>query len=368
MKRLRFQLANVALIGVSVAVALVLLEAGLRLADGVPLTRFPNFVHERVNLLKINLAVRYDAVLGWTLAPNIHGKSPKLTFTTDEHGNRLPSTEPRPLPLGGIVAVGDSFTAGSEVSDGESWPAVLEQLQGVPVVNAAAGAWGADQIVLQAERQIEAARPKTIIVSFLWHDILRAEYRTYGGAHKPYFLPRNDAPSGDGLAMYNNPVPVFSGNAREIGWTRRVLGHSYLLFWLAPRVGYANWASSWDLHYKRSSPDGTGIEISCRLLRRLKAKTDQAGVRLLFLMQYGSGDFDQSAPPAAAAQVVHCARAAEIQTVDPWPSMKAIFERDRQQFRQLFVVQADGKTLGHMSVPGNALMARQLDAALRAGP
>jgi lysophospholipase L1-like esterase len=359
--RLRSTILNIAIVAVSVVVSLIAAEIGLRLVDGVSLASYPNFVRQRVDMLAVHTMAKYDPTVGWTIAPNVRSKSERQSFTTDELGTRQPSAEPRPLPKGGILAVGDSFTAGSEVSDEESWPAILEKMLDIPVVNSAAGAWGSDQIVLQAERMIGIAQPRTIVVSFFWQDILRAEYRIYGGAHKPYFLPSKDT-----VELRNSPVPHFTGNSREIGNLRWALGHSYLAFWLAPRVGYANWVSSWDLQYKRASPDGTGIEISCQLLRRLKATTDKAGIRLLFLMQYGSNDFDLAAPPAHAARVSMCAQGAAIQTVDPWAKMKQMFDRNRQALQNLFVLQKDGKTRGHMSESGNRFIATEVAAVLKA--
>src|SRR4051794_21681437 len=118
------------------AFAVIVLEAALRWADGVPLFAFPNFVGQSGDIVKYRAAIPYDAKLGWKLAPNLRGDGTSLN--TDEHGNRLNSKQPRPMPLGGIVACGDSFTAGSGVSDEYSWPAHLENILGVPVVNASA--------------------------------------------------------------------------------------------------------------------------------------------------------------------------------------------------------------------------------------
>jgi hypothetical protein len=91
-----------------------------------------------------------------------------------------------------------------------------------------------------------------------------------------------------------------------------------------------------------------------------------AGIRLVFVMQYGSTDFDQAAPPAPAARVSMCAQAATIETVDPWVRMKQIFDRDRKGLDELFVLQKDGKTRGHMSEPGNRFVATEIAAVIKA--
>ena len=351
-RSVRAWLVNAAVACLSVVLTAVLLEVALRMSDGIPLLSFPNFVRERVDLLKVTTSVIYDPLLGWSLAPNLRIGSGANSLTTDAYGTRQPTSQLRTLPIGAILASGDSFTIGSEVGDRDSWPALLEKALGEPVINAGAGGWGTDQIILRAESLLDVAQPSIVIISFLWQDILRAEYRTYGGAHKPYYTIGNGV-----LELHNNPVPIFTGNRYEVGWTRAVFGYSYLVFWAAQRLGLTQWVNSWNLQYKLATPPGTGIDISCRLLARLKATSEQRHFGLVFLMQYGSNDFDQTAPPETARKVVDCARAAEIETVDPWAEIKQMFDRDQPRYHRLWVLEADGKTLGHMSAAGNRLMA-----------
>jgi hypothetical protein len=167
----------------------------------------------------------------------------------------------------------------------------------------------------------------------------------------------------------NDPVPQWSGKAAEIGWSRAVLGHSYLVFWAAKRLGYADWVNSWGAHYRIATAPGTGVDVSCRLLQRLQAQGGREGFRLLFVMQYGAGDFDSPEPPAQAAAVLACARAHGIEAVDTWPLLQAVHRGDRERFRRLYVLYRDGRTLGHMSAEGNRLVAGALaDALRRSGP
>src|SRR6185312_14962905 len=100
-------------------------------------------------------------------------------------GVRMNQAEVRPLPRSAILAVGDSFTFGAEVEDSQSWPAALERIVGTPVVNGGVGGYGSDQIVLRAEQLMAELQPRTVIVSFLDGDILRAGYSLFHGALKP---------------------------------------------------------------------------------------------------------------------------------------------------------------------------------------
>jgi len=109
----------------TVLTCLLLCEIAVRIAVHAPLLEWRDFRHERA-AKTVNQAVQYDSVLGWRLKSFIKTKG----FNTLQHGFRSnggPDAEVRP---GGVLAVGSSFTAGSEVNDDETWPAHLRQLTG----------------------------------------------------------------------------------------------------------------------------------------------------------------------------------------------------------------------------------------------
>jgi hypothetical protein len=341
------------------AMALIAFELGLRWADGVPLLWLPQLGRERAHhpFFQHHHGATYHRTLGWTNSPNqLHG------FSTDEYGNRLPSARPRPLPIGGILACGDSFTAGSEVIDEHSWPALIETQLGIPVINAAAGGWGTDQIMLRAEEMIELAHPTTLIVSFFWDDIHRSEYRTYGRAHKPYYVIKNDA-----LELRNVPVPLFSGHSGPIKWLRPLLDHCYMAFCLAQYLGLMRWSDPTEDEYVRSAPDGSGADITCLLLRRLKTKVEERGIRFVLLLQYGWEDIHLNRTLSGPRLVAESARALGIEVLDLWPILMQDFKRDAQAFLRLWVIEVDGKP-GHMSETGNRFVAEKLVALLGCSP
>ena len=341
---------NAALTFASLLLALSPLEIGLRLYDGIPLPKFANFIGEVIDLLKGDATLDYDGTLGWRPKANLHA----AIFDTGAYGVRIADGAGHPIPTGAILASGDSFTFGSDVGNSETWPAYLEAMIGTPVVNAAAPGWGTDQIVLRAEQMIDIARPKTVIVSFLWYDIGRAEEEIEFGAHKPYYT------IGDGkLVQHNVPVPRLSSRPDEIGLARAVLGYSYAIYWAAQRLGLDGWLGA-NTH-KRATPGGTGIQISCLLMQRLKARADAGGIRLMLVMQYGAGDFERPEPQPALA-VLRCAGDLGIAAVDTWVTLAEIHANDAPRFRSLFLVQDTGWS--HMSAAGNrhvaSMVAEQL--------
>lgn len=253
--------------------------------------------------LPTNANAAYHADLGWTQMPNVSSPG----FTTDAVGAR----PARPLfssadKARGVLAVGDSFTAGSEVGDSESWPAQLEAMIGRPVYNPSAGGWGTDQIIMRAEGLPGWG---TVVLGFLWWDIQRAEFSVYG-ASKPYY----DLVGG-ALVRRNDPVP----KGRTPG------------------------------EYERPN-QGAGAAITCRLLERMSRK-------VIILMVYGHEDFSPR-QPQEAVDVVACARTAGHSVVDTWETFITRADRDA-----LYNHLPDGQW-GHPSIAGQRAFADLLREVL----
>ena len=352
---------NSALVILSTVFTILVLEVAVRLVDGVPLWPPRNLVAARAALLTVQTANEYHPVLGWVLKPGIrsHPDKPDASFTTGAHGVRMNSAEVRPLPRGGLLAVGDSFTAGSEVGDRHSWPAQLERLTGETVVNGGVGGWATDQIILRAEELIPMVRPQVVIVSFFNDDILRAGYRVYGGANKPWFSLRDGE-----LQHHNNPVPVFTGKPSETDASP--LGYFHLATWVLERAGLADWWRQTNTSYVRA--ENEPIAVTCALLARLKRHTDADRIGLLLVLQHAGYDrLAKTAEPEHAVSVAECARRAGIETLDTWDPLVRANEESLEAFRRLYVMHDQNRVYSHMSAEGNALMARLIAERLGFG-
>lgn len=348
--------ARTALVVASLLVGGMLVEAGLRIADGVGLFATDNFIIRRLdNTRQEGGAGIYDPLLGWTLKANYQAGTPENGFTTGEFGVRMNGFEIRPVPRGGILAVGDSFTAGSEVGDDQSWPAHLERILGEPVVNAASGAWGVDQMVLRAEQLIPELEPHALIVGILDQDILRNDYVLYG-AYKPYFVIENGA-----LALEGTPAPRMTGTMGELGRLRSILGHFYTVDWAMRRLGLAERWYLDSLRYRKVQDRGP--EISCLLMKRLAELKAKTGIRVVVLFEYGGNFVLESPSPADwTLPVVDCARAEGLEVLDAFAALKALATSDPRAFRELYVIH-EGEVYGHMSSTGNRFIAELLKEA-----
>ena len=117
--------AGAATVLASVVLSLLVLEVGVRIADGVPLISTENFVGRDLDTVhKQGKMSVYDARLGWTTIPNVswsvEGKQVTAgIYTFGDYGVRMSTPHVAPLEKGAILVVGDSFGVGSEVADAE---------------------------------------------------------------------------------------------------------------------------------------------------------------------------------------------------------------------------------------------------------
>src|SRR5438445_8398568 len=181
--------------------------------------------------------VAYHPRLGWIPTPGqfSRGWTSNADASSIRSNDRSISTASRP-----ILAVGDSFTFGDEVEDGETWAAHLEEILNKRVLNAGVGAYGIDQAFLRAELLLDKYDPDVVILSFVADDINRTEYSyyPYGRGRKPYFEYENGA-----LVLRNVPVPQEPAptGPRSFQTLRRALGYSCLADAVLDRIARRWW-------------------------------------------------------------------------------------------------------------------------------
>jgi GDSL-like Lipase/Acylhydrolase family len=253
-------LGRAVLVLLAVVLVLVALELGLRAATGW-LWDWHNLVLGARTVHNATEQSRFmpDALVGYVPRPD--GMRP-----TDE------------APGVPILAVGDSYTYGEEVGDGETWPAHLQRLMNHRVLNAGASGYGFDQSVLRAEQIAAVRRPSAIVVAFIADDIRRTEMRRQWGAEKPYFDFQ-----GDGLVLRNVPVPPRPDPRTTLTFWQRTLGHSFLFDFVLRRL---NLLYDWFGDHVRVHRPGDGERISCLLTERLRELQASSGARVIVLAEY----------------------------------------------------------------------------------
>ena len=163
---------NLVLVAVSVAVALLLTELGLRLFYQVPpIWREPQLRHLP------------SPLLGWVQPANSHSYSIEAPVSINSAGLRDDEI-PREKPNGEtrILALGDSFTFALGVRHEDIWPQQLERIlnerqapQRFQVINAGVAGYNTRQELIYLLSEGYGWDPDLIIVAFFWNDLMGNE-------------------------------------------------------------------------------------------------------------------------------------------------------------------------------------------------
>jgi len=121
----------------------------------------------------------YDPVYGKRLKKNFHcvrtSAEFSMLFTTNSLGFRGP--EPAAFPKGGILFLGDSFTSGYGVNDGEEFADIIRRdveaehrVPAVPVVNAGSGNAGNGYWLKFLLNEVPKLQPRLLVLGFCDND------------------------------------------------------------------------------------------------------------------------------------------------------------------------------------------------------
>ena len=343
-------IGRAALVLGSVLVTLLVLELGCRLWRGPSaLLDWSNIIlRERQATLNAGAGrLKRDSDLGFVLRPGYAADG----VTYDIFGRRL-----TPAPAGTVLAeppvlvVGDSYAQGDEVSDGETWAALLQPLIGRRTVNAGVSGYGLDQIVLRAEQQVPEVKPAALVLVFIADDLRRSEMKRVWGAEKPYFDP-----SGGTLTLRNVPVPPSPAPATTLDLWQRLFGWSVLVDTILRHKG---WQYEWSIDHVRVLPRGAGEAMACPLLKRLAG----LGVPTLVVAEYDPYVWKNAEYATEqrrlSRSVLDCARAAGLGVLDLFEAIDDGVKRDGHaaMFRT-----------SHPGPLGHRIAAEQIAAALKDG-
>src|SRR5882757_5285878 len=305
-------LGRIALVISSMLLTLLILELGARLMHG------PEGAWKWQNLVLLErdpmAGTRhgrfvYDAQLGFISTPNFKSTDVNYDARGYRMGLLLPEEVANKRP---VLALGDSYTHGDEVTDAETWPAQLQGIVRWPVVNAGVTAYGIDQTILRAERAVAELKPAAFVIGFIPDDLRRAEMRRVWGTEKPYFELE-----GDQLKLRNVPAPPSPAPRDTLDWAQRIFGYSVALDTFLRLKG---WQYEWALDHDRVLPRGEGERVACALMQRLAALARDAKASALVVAEYDpypweDADFSQDQRRIAGG-VLKCAADAGLATVD----------------------------------------------------
>jgi hypothetical protein len=350
------RLANLGLLAGTIVICLFFLELAFRAAAGVPVFAIADWRAARVIESDETDLAEYNELVGWDVKSGIRSGG----FNTTDLGIRKNSADASDgIRQNGILVIGDSFVAGSQVADSEAWPAQLEDIIHQSVLNAAVGGWGIDQMELRVRQLFEASKPKVVILGGENEAILRIGYSSYGRP-KPYYTLEDS-----NLVLHNVPVPRVAADPRHrfASKLKVAMSYSYVIDQVAARTAPGWWYSDERSRYyqTRISVDA----VACALAKDIKKQSETMGYRVLYVMQYDGARIEVGTPLEYVEKFEACARAAGLQVVDDFDVLHAIAAaKGIKALKREYNMEPTGE-YGHMSVSGNRLVAELVAQALQ---
>ncbi|MBL8755449.1 MAG: hypothetical protein JNK15_19265 [Planctomycetes bacterium] len=313
-----------------------------------------SFRDQRVDLMRRGYPSAYDPQLGyvpragfasgenrWGTQVSIGERG--LRSNTFGGGNPTVSS----TSMRGVLAVGDSFTFGDQVSDHETWPARLEHHLQRPVWNGGVFGYSFTQTVLRAEALLPTLPVDTLVVGLIPDDLKRCEM-----SRRYTEVPWYDLVDG-ALVLKNVPVPDSDRSELDRQYVRKALGYSALadlVFWNACPEWWVGQQREVYVHAR-----GTGVVIATKLLERLAATCRSRPIRLLVVLQDVATPQDWSIADGQA--FVKVAKELGVPCLDLQSEFAALAATDPSLRTKWFA--------GHMTAAGNAWVAERIAAELR---
>lgn len=205
------RLAVAALFLASVAVALGLAEAAVRLAAPAAIDNMPP-----------PSVYQYDSLLGWSKRPgaSLEARAAEwdVHLAINTRGMRGPEIRDAHAPGSPrVLLLGDSFIEGYTVEEDQTVAADLQRslrasgLSEAEVLNGGTAGYSTDQEVLYYERDGAALAPDITILFFYLNDVWYNARRTYWRGAKPYFEL-----GADSLTLGGVPVPRGPWRSRKL--------------------------------------------------------------------------------------------------------------------------------------------------------
>jgi hypothetical protein len=349
---MKARLINAALLTTSIIFCFSVLEVGLRTYHGE--WRYVNFRFPQGDHVKESYPAKFDVELGWVpkqdvqAIPNTWG----TTVTILNEGIRSNGSGELRDGADPILAIGDSFTFGEQVSDWETWPAQLEQLLGRKVINGGVSGYGIDQAFLRARRFLSQYQFSTVIFSFIPDDIRRCQMSVEFGGAKPYF----DIKDGR-LSLENVPVPPPAGSAPRESGLLILLEHSRVVHSVMKKL-FPEWWMAPQRSYRRQVHDEEkGRKVACAVLRELEKLTKSHGSELIVLVQHMRQEtFSET---TAGESVLRCLSDPATRVLDLKPARSELNAKDPLGYDRLY-----NSYGGHMTAEGNEFVAREIATML----
>ena len=339
-------LINIFIVLISIFIILIIIEAGTRIYYSQPLFSFIDYRGNTLNLHKSGLPIKFHKILGWIPPPGYSSNNnmwgTEVTILNDgirSNGNnlRLESSQ-------SVLAVGDSFTFGDEVSNNETWPAILERLIKRPVINAGVFAYGTDQAFLRLKFLLAKYKPDTIIFSFIGDDIKRCEYSTCFGFNKPYFVISNNS-----LNLMNVPAKQVTIKPRIVV---KILGYSYFFHNMMIRLN-EDWWLLGGYKWNGNHIGYEGVGITCLLFQELESIVKVNKINHAYILVQDTNSQNYVSPDTQIDYVLTCLNKKTFNVIDLRKKLLDLKINNGSLYNSFFKIR-------HMTATGNQFVAETI--------
>jgi len=248
----------------------------------------------------------YDPVLGKRLKKNFSTirKTPEFTikFSTNSYSYRGP--EPKTLPTRSILFLGDSFTMGYGVTDGEEYPAIIratlsQQDPSIPVVNTGMGANGNGRWIKFLRTEAKSYDPRVVIIQLMANDFQDNVNERLFRLSADKNLVELPVPPIEMVRVVQNFVDNIPGLADS-----HLLGLTYQAYWSIGQGGMPAPAKTVNVNNMPNDHD----ELTYRILEEVVSICRQENWPMLAIVVGISGE--------RAAEIDHRLRSADIPTIN----------------------------------------------------
>ena len=352
-------ISNIVLIFISVIFSLILCELIARIISPFDIfsKKYPLSLYH--NELSTSQPQKFDLALGYVYKNSYyHPSHPNFGSNLSEDKQFFEKnnySEPAFNAGNAIIATGDSFVAGNEVGNNETWPAILEKRINIRVLNGGVGGYSFTQAELMGERLAKEKKVKHLIVSLIPEDLIRGEYSIYQGVPRPYFVKQNNK-----LYLYSDHIKEFNNfSVKDKKYMEDIIkkySWSFLIMEIIKRT-YTNP----EVFYYFGLQKKAGVRfdvVGCNLVNRLEKVIAKNNIKAAILIQYPDFHFYDKKNKQLdyinryLGNFKMCVKNSNLLLLDMEDRLKKVYQANKEEFHSLYV---DRRR--HMSAKGNKFTA-----------
>lgn len=297
---------------------------------------------EKRTLLDSKYPAVFDKNLGWNLK---EGKFNNGKITILKEGIRSNGKEPSNKKGKTILVVGDSFTYGEGVADDETWPAQLQEISGLNVINGGVFGYGIDQSYIRMKQLSDEYNPDIIIFSFISMGIFNCQLSERSSAPKPYFILSEKGE----IILVDEHLKSYELLEDSFGILKSVFGYSFMVNKIMQRMKATRWYNS---SWSSTNVHKNGVEVVCNIFNELKKFSEEKQLKIYILVQYSKNEVGNKRVLNAIDKVTQCIDTDILTLIDLHSTLEDIKENDIEKYKSVLGT--------HMTKTGNNLVASEI--------